>query len=327
MLTNFAKFLLTTDPQNNPSALATYNYIKYFENYEANLDTDFFQRMKQRLFSFNYWQQEKKQLYKFWLETLKAYDSQSPLDQSPEKLIGQHWQIINLYNSKDLFDCLKRNVTQNTNQRILVKDKFVAAVQRQENEELLVSRFGTGFYIENGQLVQLSPNTQLHYTVDLNLSYAKSQLLSLSNNSFARFKVSTKSYSGLILRGYCLQKHRSFQIEKLEEYSDLFYAKKRFESHFIDKTTDPFYLEVSDLIEKSIELLQNRSPEARSTGYKALKKGQEALDHIFQDDKLLRLLLKELSNQLHQNQVGTELWQGPKKTDPLDLTNLLPIVE
>jgi hypothetical protein len=152
--------------------------------------------------------------------------------------------------------------------------------------------------LQDGEIFPLCTDFGLVYTADLQLDQRHAYQLEVGPHAAARFRMGPDGCRGIVVRGYTFQKYGVMEGGSLHRYPILFYPLKRLEQFFINRKTDPMYLELASLLEKSLELLSQGHPEAAKFGAKALERGKLALEHIFPDDKMTRLLIENLEKTL-----------------------------
>jgi hypothetical protein len=125
------------------------------------------------------------------------------------------------------------------------------------------------------------------------------QQLETGSHASARFHMGVEGLRGSFVRGYTFQKFGSIDGGGLNRYPLLFYPLKRLEQFFVDRKTDPMYLELTSTLEKALELLGHGvTPDTFRFAHAALERGRLALEHIFPDDKFARLLINNLEKTL-----------------------------
>ena len=136
---------------------------------------------------------------------------------------------------------------------------------------------------------------------DNGFQFKQIQYIEVAPNIIARFMVLGNGTHGTLIRGYTFQKADAFRGGKISSHPQIFYAIKRLEQHFVDRKTDPMYVELTQILEKAIELLNMRHPEAKSFSQAALERGEQALENIFPDDNMVRLLTQTLRNSMQSH--------------------------
>ena len=168
-----------------------------------------------------------------------------------------------------------------------------------------------------GELEPLNMLCQLHYAPDLSLELQKVQYVEVAPNVFGRFMILGQGVHGHLIRGYVLQKAEEFRGGGVREHSTLYYSIKKLEQHFVDRKTDPTYTELTQIMEKAVELLNVGHPEAVAFAQAALERGEMALESIFPNDNMIRLLTQTLRSTMQSSralipsrpsQKGEKIW-------------------
>jgi hypothetical protein len=92
---------------------------------------------------------------------------------------------------------------------------------------------------------------------------------------------------------YTFQKTGGFEGSELHRLPTLFYPLKRIEQFFINRTTDPMYIELTNLLEQASDLMARQHPERLRFAEAAMERGRLAFEQVFVDDRFLRLLAGE----------------------------------
>jgi hypothetical protein len=184
--------------------------------------------------------------------------------------------------------------------------------------QLKVTVFPPLAKLVNGELSPLHGELTTSYDHDLQLAPKAVQQLDVGAHTIARFQIGEQGCSGNLIRGYTFQRYAAMDGGRLHKYPMVFYAVKRLEQFFINRATDPMYIELTQLLEKASELLAQNHPEAEKYARASLERGQLALEQIFTDDKFVQLLINNLENSLalKARETGDRKWQ---KLQPLDL--------
>jgi hypothetical protein len=152
--------------------------------------------------------------------------------------------------------------------------------------------------IREGELTPLHMDFTLFYTPELILHSNMIQNIELGPHTAARFRTLPDGIHGHIVRGYTFQRFATMDGGGLHKYPVLFYPLKRLEQFFVNRKTDPMYIELTNLLEKALDLMSQNHPEGLKFAEAALERGRLALEHIFPDDKLVRLLINNLEKTL-----------------------------
>lgn len=175
---------------------------------------------------------------------------------------------------------------------------------------LSVHVFDRMLCLRDGRLEPLTDDMAIHYTPELTLDPHRISQVEIGPHTVARFKNDltdlTSSLTGhpsggirgLAVRGFTFQKSAAFEGGELHRHPLLFYPLKRIEQFFVNRSTDPMYIELTSLLEKASDLLSQKHPESVRFAEAAMERGRLAFDQVFVDDRLLRLLLENLERAL-----------------------------
>lgn len=154
--------------------------------------------------------------------------------------------------------------------------------------------------LREGRLEPLTDDMAVHYTSELRLDPYRLSQIEIAPHLVARFRNEHASGSqiggirGLAVRGFTFQKSASFEGGELHRHPLLFYPLKRIEQFFVNRQTDPMYIELTSLLEKAADLLTQKHPEALRFAEAAMERGRLAFEQVFIEDRFLRLLLENL---------------------------------
>jgi hypothetical protein len=167
---------------------------------------------------------------------------------------------------------------------------------------LSVYTFDRLLALREGRLEPLVDDMVIHYTSELAIEGHRFSQVEIGPHTIARFKNDTIATSpgirGLAVRGFTFQKSVSFEGGDLHRHPLLFYPLKRIEQFFVNRQTDPLYIELTGLLEKASDLLSQKHPESVRFAEAAMERGRLAFEQVFNDDRLLRLLLENLERAL-----------------------------
>ena len=153
--------------------------------------------------------------------------------------------------------------------------------------------------IYNGQILPLSDGTHLKYSPEMDLLTDHLHILRKNQNDFYFIRKIKDSFSITSISGITFASNKLDQVKKLENHVQMYYHLKRLEQFFIDRSTDPYYRDIVHLLETQVQNL-SRNPNCVSESIKIYEKVWNILDKVFQDDKLLFLLLKQLNDKIDQ---------------------------
>lgn len=298
------KFVLELNPQKTPTRLSFYNFLRGFSTPEENLTPALIEMFFRYCMDFPHWASNKVQLgheIQFLLENFNNFYQQR-FDLSQIRF-PQNMQLIEIEHFSDLIDAASSYLTAQIQEgdkfRVLPEqNKRLVCVVLQADKSLQVRTFDKKFTITNGQLEPLRKDLTLHYTPELELSPLHLQKIEVAPSITAQFRVLKGRAHGLLLRGYVYQHLLELKNTQLTEEPRLLFPIKRLEQFFVDRRSDPYYQEVVSQLERTCALIQQGDEEASKWGPMTLNKAESALENIFQGDKLLNLLIRDLRHAL-----------------------------
>ena len=153
--------------------------------------------------------------------------------------------------------------------------------------------------IYDGQIWPLSDGTHLKYSQEMDLLVDHLHILKKNQNDFYFIRKMKDAFSITSLSGITFTPNSFDQVKTLENHIQVYYHLKRLEQFFIDRSTDPYYKGLIHLLEAQIQHL-SRNSNCVSESIKVYEKVWNIFDRVFQDDKLLSLLLRQLSDKIDQ---------------------------
>lgn len=320
---------LQLEPQKSSARLTFYHFFKNFYSLQTELTPNLIDEFYDRALYFQYWQENKKSLGQQIKLDWDRMTFKGKVAFDPLAVAHCHeLQLLQIEHTKDFHELIKKAKESETGKgdktQILPieNSKEIMSLQLKSNGELIVEIWRPTALIYRGQLQLLTPATRLEYTEKMELKDKVSQWVTYDGLFIAHFQQLNSNIHGTISQGHHFQKHETLSAP-LHKYTELFYAIKGLECLFIHSPSDPFYQEITLLLEKSIELLSQNHPEATLIGNQALKKGQLACKKVFPNDKLLKVLVTKLKYLLessgavvsdsdpNQNQ-GGKTWRNQK---------------
>ncbi len=316
---DFAKYLLQLNPQANAARLSLYHYFKNHISTPIPLEVSCIDKFYARALSFSHWRENRKTLedeVKLCLESfLETYQS----DIGPVRHASEI-QVIELENIADLYEVIKNfmNKLRLEADRIRLlpdNENGIVAMVLKNDGSLFVHYFERSVTIRSGRIEPLGSDLIVKYDQNLEPSRDFQHHLQIQPGITARFQTLTSGVTGQFIRGYAFQKMEEFTQIPLNQIPALFYPLKKLERFFVNRATDPLYVELTSLLDQSVSLLREKHPDAVKLGSASFERGQNALNLIFPDDKLLGLLLRELSGLLLERTGQDAKWDQLPKFD------------
>lgn len=294
------KFVSDLNPQNTPTRLSFYNFLRGFPHPEDVLTPELIEMFFNYCMDYPHWASNKQQLgheVQFLLENFNSFYQQK-FDLSPIRF-PQNMQLIEIEHFSDLVDAvgsyLKTLCGENDKFRILPdQNKRAIAILLREDKSLEVRSYDRKFTIRNGQLEPLRNDLVLYYSSELELSNHHTHKIEVAPYITAQFRVVGDKVTGSLLRGYVFQKLQEMKNEPLQEQTRVLFPIKRLEQFFVDRRTDPYYQDLVSQLERTCSLIQQGDSEALKWSSIVLNKAETAVDNVFLGDKLMTLLVRDL---------------------------------
>ena len=293
---HLAKFLLTLDPRKDAGRMALYHYLLHSGNLKDPLQSQTISRFVEFALLHEHWQNHSDQLQDELEVSLHRFSETYRVRFDHENILWpRDNQIVRVRQSEQMEIILKSHL-----QKAGGKLKFFTthsgdkvAVRYHDSGRLEVGVYPHLVRMHQGQLHPLRAES-LTYDASLTLEGGVTQIIKSDTHSYAMFQLTERGCEGSVLRGYSLQSSLSVDGGDLGRYPTLFYPVKRLEQFFIHRRSDPMYVELVQTLEKAIQLIRDRHPEAPRFAMAAYERGRMAYEEIFPDDKLLGIALNSL---------------------------------
>ena len=290
-------------PNKDASRLCFYHYLIHHCSPETPLTPKLFENFCRMALVHEYWRKNTQALSQELQFVLQHYNETFMLNWNfSDFVFPDHWQVVSIKNPVEVIHVLerwaKKSFPPDQKTRVLhAKDQNYLVLTQSETGELKVFWFSPQMLIQDAELAPLNTAIQLQYGEDLELKTNVPQYLKVGKNTYARFQVLEKRIRGRLIRGYTFQNH--LEVEgAVNEYPDIYYPLKKMEQFYIDRKSDSDYQDMVSVLQKSLELLKMRHPEADSFSETALKRGRLALDNVFINDNVIQSLVDQLEEEL-----------------------------
>ncbi len=308
-VTGLAQHILSLDPEKHPARLSFYHFLKNLCEAGDPVTHELLNSFYSRALGFTHWQDDKARLFEETRSALMSFADAHPAEAEavmPDLL--RAWaptdiQVVRLESQASLVALLNRTLEA----ELAPPDRFrvfpegtdrAVAIVLDQHKNLRATLYHPLAKILEGGLGPLCTDYTLHYGPDLLLEPGRLQQIDVGAHTAARFRFTSDGCRGVLLRGYTFQRYAAMTGGSLHRYPVLFYPLKRIEQFFINRKSDPMYIELTGILEKAAELLGQGHPEGVKFGSQALERGKLALEHIFPGDKLVRLLINNLEKTL-----------------------------
>ncbi len=226
-------------------------------------------------------------------------------------------QVIDIEDPIELMTVVSKHIKKskaNDGKKVKLKSlasKQVMALILDSQSRLEVRIYSSRAKIIKGSISSLNPISHLFYNSFMELQPGPFQRLYVNETYFA-FKIFETKVVGHAI------KFKNFGIKDkisqlLNSNCSLFYPLKSIEKHYIDLSSDPFYSDLCTNIDKAIDSLKLKQPEAIVFSKKAIKQAYLALKYVFDDDNYLKYKLLELERTI-QAEVQ---WVSQNQIQPL----------
>ncbi|MGZ3770737.1 MAG: hypothetical protein ACXVCP_06140 [Bdellovibrio sp.] len=301
------KFVSDMNPQNTPTRLSFFNFLRGFPHPEDVLTPELIEMFFNYCLDYPHWASNKQQLgheVQFLLENFNSFYQQK-FDLSPIRF-PQNVQLIEIEHFHDLIDAVSSYVKtslcgEKDKFRILPdQNKRAVAIILREDKTLEVRCFDKKFTIRKGFLEPLRKDLVLYYTSELELSSQHTHKIEVAPYITGQFRITSDRVTGSLLRGYVFQKLQEMKNEPLQEQTRILFPIKRLEQFFVDRRTDPYYQDLVSQLERTCALVQQGDSEALNWASIILTKAETALENVFLADKLMTLLVRDLRHAVGQ---------------------------
>ncbi|MES2855721.1 MAG: hypothetical protein V4692_07655 [Bdellovibrionota bacterium] len=291
-------------PDKDAARLCLYNYLKNLCDPSRPVNSGVINAFYKRALSFAHWQENKAALFAETESLLNHFQESNRLTLDLTDLLQvDQFQVIRAENLAHVEPIVRKfvasQVAPNEKFRLLRDSDFrLIAIVLKQDHSLSVTTFDSNLMLKDGELTPLNSDLTMFYTPELQLHPQMIQHIEAGSHSFARFHVGVEGIRGSFVRGYSFQKFASLDGGGLTRYPLLFYPLKRLEQFYVDRSTDQTYNELTAGLEKALHLLSQDEDQGARVAQAALERGRLAQEHIYPDDKLLRLLITNLDKSL-----------------------------
>lgn len=323
-ISQLLKYIADLNPQNTPVRLALYNFLRHFLFATDELNAQVLNSFFSHALEYPHWESNKSSFGKEVQALLEGFARFHKVDFDLSGIhFPQNIQLIEIQSFKDLIDVTARYA----HSMAMPDDKFrlipdqgrrVILILLRADKEIEVSVIDKKFVIRNGLLEPLRKDLKVTYDARLELKTNAVHTLEISPYLLAQFQMKEGKPQGSLLRGYVFQKYMEVQNLPLEEQTKIFYPLKRLEQTFIDRQSDPYYLELIGQLSEATVRWREGDLAAEKLLRSVLDRGDMALREIFIGDKTLAGLLSEGRQSLKPSvPKDPALWA---KQPPQDLT-------
>jgi hypothetical protein len=300
-----ARHILRFQPNKDAARLCFYHFLIHHCEPTDKVTPELIENFNRFVLSFEHWRKNRQQLVQEVQYFLHHFAETYQVNLAFKNMVmPDRWQVVAIENPIDGLKILEKKFSNLSAKSRLIpahNNTFILLTM-DETQAITVTHLNHLMMINAaGDLEPLNPLIKIHYTADLSLQFQKVQYVEVAPSVMARFMILGPGMHGSLIRGYTFQKAEEFKGGSVAQYPQVLYAIKRLEQHYVDRKSDPMYKELTQLLEKAIELVNIRHPEALTFGQAALERGESAKENIFQNDNMIRLLTQTLRSSLQNN--------------------------
>ncbi len=300
--------------ENNPLVVAFSNFLNNFAEpteifNETHLDAFFSMSL-----DYAHWQQHRDEFAQALIPLLHDSVDMNTI-KWPDTL--QTFEVEQVSDLTEIIENYLNRIFHNGEKfRLIVEqDKKIVAVVLTVDQKIQLRMFDRKVVIKRGLVEPLKKNLVLFYNQKLELEEGVQQCYEMAPFVTAQFRLFQGILEGAVHRGYMMQKIQDLTGLELSHFPKLFYSIKRLEQYFIQRQSDPFYIQAIDRLEKAIESAKIKGNYNSPEYIDLLAQSNNILEYVFTGDKLLTLLIRDLQHTL--NQRDRSVVRTPQKEDDL----------
>lgn len=305
-VTQITQYLFDKDPRGCLTRLCLYHYLKNALDTSCGFNKGLINEFIDDSLQFQHWQTNQANFIYQLSQLFDDFVGDQVVEHEAISFLPKtSRQVLSLQTETDFTQLIERKLLENE-----IKDFSI--VCHNSKQKLALSLLHSGGVkaevftprakIENGALELLEPISRLYYNSSMDLDPEYNQKLSLNGLQTLFFRKIGDRYVGRTVHGHLFKIVSQLDTQHFSTYQDGFYAIKEIEKHFIEASSDPYYQELVEILEKAYHILHSGRGDAPQFAPKALAKGREALQTIYPKDKLLLLLVTNIEYLLRPQQ-------------------------
>ncbi len=322
--------------QLSPALMTLHNYLQHLYTEEDPWSSSVLTHFFHDCLVYPHWIQNKTLLRQEVEEILGKFQEQEGHDLGLNQISWpDQMQVVEVERNQDFTNLINSYLTfqyQKAGSKFRLvseSEKNLFAIVLHPDRTLTVRQFDRKFLIRGGHLEPLRTDLEVHYTSNLDIETELPHKIEVAPFVTCRFTLEEGAASANLVRGYVFQKFHAFRGHELESYPRLFYTLKRIEQFFLRRESDPFYLRLTQELERTLNLLRMGDPIDPSALTDLHIRGKSALEYVFNGDKLLGLLLRDLEYQMtNQPRIGRPQARNLAHLDfienPLEISSTWP---
>lgn len=273
------------------------------ESFENTWTSDLLQRFFDSTMLYPHWVQNRNILSKDIRSSLQEVQNsiEYPLGLDsvtwPDQI--QIFEVDTRKNCSDLISAYLHNQYKKTGSKFRLisdQDKYYYALVLNSDRSLHIRQFDKKFRVREGFLEPLRTHLGILFDPDLEIVTQQVHELEIAPFVTCRFAIKEGALDATLSRGYLFQRFHQIKSGQLESYPRLFWLIKKIESFFLKPETNPFYAQITHELERTSHLIRIGDAPNFEKVTDLQVRAQNALEHVFQSDKVLKLLLRDLQN-------------------------------
>lgn len=299
-ISQLIKFIEENNPQATPVRLSFFNFLKGQLDHLALVNPELIELYFNYAMDYQHWIDNKKQLSHEIQLLLTKYNSNYSQSVPLEFIkFPDDSQIIEILNQSDAEDIIRKYLLKFISKESKIKilsdqGKKIIAFILAPDQSIEVHFYDRKFKIKEGDFEPLRNDLRLYYTSDLLLKENTLQKIEVAPYITAQFNVIKGKCTGNLLRGYVFQKLQDFKAEPIESIIRLYNPLKKVEQYFVSRSSDHYYQELLQQIERTQNLAEQGDREAIQWSTAIIAKAESALENIYINDKVLTLMVRDL---------------------------------
>lgn len=301
-ISHLLKYIADLNPQNTPARLAFYNFLRHFLFLTDELTPQVFNTFFSFALEYPHWESNKISLGKEVQLLMEGFVRLHKWDFDFSTIdFPQNLQIIDIQSTSDFIavahNYAKTVLPQDVKFRIIPdQSRRILLVVLNPDQSVDITVLDKKFTIRNGSLEPLKQNIKLSYNSNLELKENTIHRLEVAPYLMAHFTMDQGRPHGCLLRGYVFQKYQELNQLPLEEQTKVFHPLKKLEQLYIDRQSDPYYLDLIGQISEVTQFFREseKTLAIEKIAKQALDRAEIANRDVFFGDKTLTELIKDL---------------------------------
>ncbi|MCC6278847.1 MAG: hypothetical protein IT289_13120 [Oligoflexia bacterium] len=305
-VSDLISFILGSLKEEDSGRVALYHYLKNFAPATQPISPGLINQFFTDCLQMPYWQERKATLAKDIFECLQRFCAHSGQPLTLDQLYNlPRMQLINVEQAENLYAAVKNyeqgQLKEGENLRLIPDGQCrMVALIKSLNGSLRVRTYSNLSYVQGASLIPIGPDQELFYDAGLELAPTEIQKIRPNPHYQIRFVIQSHGIEAQIVTGTSFRQSQVVKLTGITQDHRLFFALKKLERFYIYRPSDPYYIELINVLDRSIQMIKTSTPGSESFARTAFESGQIAFDQIFPDDKALYSRLRELAKHIKQ---------------------------